>query len=615
MRRLFIAMLLLVSVACGVDTPDNKKFSTSTSLIEVGDIGGEFNIDYRLHEYVGAIMPAASTDAEWITSIDNTAKGKISFRVLPNYGTATREATITLRYINTDVEPQVVVRQAGLSADKLTIELKSVEYAECSVEVTPSDKSMPYIVMMAEKSYFINSGITNAEELVYADQMFFKSYVNDTTLEEFLLESGFVMHGTNSKRWQNLSPAKEYVIYAYGLYTSGDTYERITPVYHTIIPKRLPERSMQSFAVEFVAEGPEVAISVAPDVWDGYYVVQLVEDSEVGYIEEGMPFTAQHEEQVAEAFFYIADHLYYFEEMSAEEIMQQLGYKGEASFSKTLKANHRYMALIYAIASDDGDVPMVVSTPQVEYFTTGTVERSDMTFEVTFSNILPRSVDVKIVPSTDETYSAVMMYAQNLPEGDKQEQLEYVMQRYAPMEISGVYSEHIDQLPPATEFVIAVYGYYAGAATTDLFVYRFTTAADAEGENSIVRVNFSAYDVKEVAAIEPYYSSMAGYADYFLSMEVETLTPAPTLHYELYTKEQYDSYTHEDIRQSMLEYAYTSSPDWALCFYGTEYVLCGLAEDENGYVGPMYVSDPILFTKEQVSDAEVFVELYKEYVR
>jgi hypothetical protein len=44
-------------------------------------------------------------------------------------------------------------------------------------------------------------------------------------------------------------------------------------------------------------------------------------------------------------------------------------------------------------------------------------------------------------------------------------------------------------------------------------------------------------------------------------------------------------------------------------------VLCGLAEDENGYVGPMYVSDPILFTKEQVSDAEVFVELYKEYVR
>ncbi|MBQ5595089.1 MAG: hypothetical protein IIU78_05210, partial [Alistipes sp.] len=69
-----------------------------------------------------------------------------------------------------------------------------------------------------------------------------------------------------------------------------------------------------------------------------------------------------------------------------------------------------------------------------------------------------------------------------------------------------------------------------------------------------------------------------------------------------------------DIRDSMLEYAYTSSPDWALCSYGNEYVLCALAEDENGFVGEMYVSEPIMFTREQTSNAAIFVELYKEYV-
>ena len=42
--------------------------------------------------------------------------------------------------------------------------------------------------------------------------------------------------------------------------------------------------------------------------------------------------------------------------------------------------------------------------------------------------------------------------------------------------------------------------------------------------------------------------------------------------------------------------------------------MCGLAEDENGYVGEMYVSEPISFTSEQTSDAAIFVELYKEYV-
>lgn len=617
MRNIIWAVAALITlVSCSNEKPLNgdNSFSVTTSLIEVTDVGGTFEVEYQLKEYIDGMMPVAVTEAEWITDIDNSTKGVISFRALPNYDTTEREATIELRYVTTETKPQIVVRQAAAGSPKITIEITNIGYSECSVNITPLDNTMPYIVMMAEKAYFTSQGISDEESLVYADNTFFNSYLTDNTLEEFLNESGFAMYGTQSKRWQDLSPAKEYIIYAYGIYTSGDSYERITPVYHEVIDKRLPNRTAEHFNTTITTEGPEVTINVKPESWDGYYMVQFVEDSEAGYIEQGLPFTAEAEEQVAEAFFYIADHLCYFEGLTAEEAMQQLGHRGETTLHKTLNANHRYMVLIYAIASEDGDVPMVVSKPQVEYLSTGTVERSDMTFEVEFSNIRPRSVDIKIIPSTDETYTAVMMYAKNLPDGNKQEQLDYVMSKYAPLEISGVYREHIDQLPPDTEFVIAVYGYYAGAATTDLFIYRFSTAKDNEGQNRITNVNFSAYDLKEVAEIEPYYASMMGYADYFLSMDIETLSPAPTLHFELYTKAQYDSYTHEDIRESLLEYAYTSSPDWALCTYGNEYILCGLAEDENGYVGEMFVSEPIVFTKEQTSDASIFVELYKEWV-
>ena len=616
MRNIIWAVAALILFAsCSNDRPqvNDDDFSVTTSLIEVTDIGGTFKVEYQLKSYIEGMMPVAVTEAEWITDIDNSAKGVISFRVLPNYNSTERDAVVELRYIDTDTKPQIIVRQAAADEQKLTIEITNIGYSECSVNITPHDDTMPYIVMMAEKSYFTSQGISNEESLIYADQTFFNSYLTDNTLEEFLNESGFAMRGQQSKRWQDLSPAKEYIIYAYGIYTSGDDYERITPVYHKVIDKRLPNRTTEHFTATITADGPEVTFNIKPETWGGYYMVQLIEDSEAGYIEQGLPFTAECEEQVAEAFFYIADHLYYFEEKSADEIMQQLGHKGEASFHKTLNANHRYMALIYAIDSYQGDVPMVVSNPQIEYFSTGTVERSDMTFAVEFSNIRPRSVDVRIVPSNNETYTAVMMYAKNLPNGNKQEQLDYVMSKYAPLEISGIYQEHIDQLPPETEFVIALYGYYAGAATTDLFIYRFTTAKDGEGQNKIVKVNFSAYDMTEVVALEPYYSSMMGYADYFLSMEVETLMPSPTLHFELYTKSQFDSYNLEDIRNSLLEYAYTSSPDWALCTYGNEYVLCGLAEDENGYVGEMYVSDTICFTKEQTSDAAIFVELYKQW--
>lgn len=570
-------------------------------------------MEYNLPKYIGTMLPVVVCDTEWITDIDNSQKGKIHLRVLPNYSSEEREAIVELRYIETDTRPRVVIRQRGLSGDKLSIEISEVGYSECSVKITPSDNDIRYIAMMAEKRYFTEQGITDEETLLYSDRTLFESYT-DKSLEQFLEDSGIAMQGTQTKLWQDLSPAKEYVIYTYGIYVNGDNYDRITPVYYTTVSKRLPERSVQNFSATITAEGPEVSFDIMPGSWDGYYMVQLVEDSEAGYIEQGLPFTTLNEEQVAEAFFYISDHMYYFEGKSSEEIMQQLGYKGQASFHKTLNANHRYMALIYAIAAEDDNIPMVVSQPQVEYFTTGTVERSDMTFDVEFTNIRPRSVDVSITPSKDETYTAVMMYASSLPEGDKEEQLDYVMSKYAPLELSGIYKEHIDQLPPDTEFIIAVCGYYAGAPTTDLFLYRFTTAKDGKGNNKIVEVRFSAYDMAEVAALEPYYASMMGYADYFLSMEVETLTPSTTLHYELYAKSQYDSYTHEEIRASLLEYAYTSSPDWALCNYGNEYVLCGLAEDENGYVGEMFVSEPIMFTKEQTSDAAIFVKLYEEYV-
>jgi hypothetical protein len=187
------------------------------------------------------------------------------------------------------------------------------------------------------------------------------------------------------------------------------------------------------------------------------------------------------------------------------------------------------------------------------------------------------------------------------------------MQKYAPFELTGIYREHISQLPPATEFILAIYGYYAGAATTDLFIYRFTTLEDGEGDNYITAVNTSAYDLAEVAALEPYYASFLGYADYFISIEVETSKPSPALHFDIFRSDVMEEYTEDEIREGLLEYSYSSSPDWALCTYGNEYVVCGLAEDENGYVGELFISEPIRFERTDVGDAAIFVELYSDY--
>lgn len=614
--RTLLSLLTIFTllVSCTESEESNSKFSVNITNLEVAAIGGYFEVCYSIADANG-INPVAVTDAEWIVDVDNSKQGVIGFRVLPNECSEPREAVVTLRHISTAETPQFVVKQSSAGEQYLSLELAKLDYSECEVTVTPHSDELTYVVRMAERSYLTQLNITTADELVEADyNSFISSFAGDISLEEFLTNSRLAVQGKQLRVWQDLSPAKEYVVYAYGIYLRGDSYERVTEVEYLLVDKRLPERAEVAFDAEVVAQGPEVAFTISPKGWEGYYVVQLVEDSEAGYVEQGMAFSERAEEQVAEAFFYVADHLYYFEEKSAEEIMQQLGYKGDVSFTKTLNANHRYMALIYAIASDSGNVPMVVSKPVVQYFSTGDVERSEMTFEVAFENIRPRSVDVTITPSVDESYTAVLMYARNLPEGDKEQQLDYVMSKYAPLELTGVYREHISQLPPATEFVLAVYGFYADAPTTDLFIYRFTTLEDGEGTNTITDIRCTAYDLVEVVELESYYASFLGYADYFISIEVDTAKPSPALHFDIFRSDVLEEYSESEIRESLLDYSYSSSPDWALCTYGNEYVICGLAEDENGYVGELFISEPITFTKVDVSKAQEFVELYKDYV-
>ena len=208
-RALWAVMLILLCTACKGDTPKlSSDFEASPSTVEISEEGGDVVIEYRLKEYVGSIMPVVTTTAEWITNIDNSTKGEISFRVAPNFSNESRETTLELRYVDIDTKPQIVVRQTGQSGEKLSIEITELGYSECSVMVTPENDSMSYIVMMAEKAYFTQSNITDEETLIAADYSLFLSYIVDGTIEEFVTKSGIAMQGANSKRWQDLSPAK-----------------------------------------------------------------------------------------------------------------------------------------------------------------------------------------------------------------------------------------------------------------------------------------------------------------------------------------------------------------------------------------------------------------------
>ena len=619
--KLFALCLLLVMLgtACthSNDTPlaTDREISLSQESLDITDDGAIVSLRYNITSPASGITPLALCDAAWVTDVEYPFDNIISFRVKPNPEATARETTMEVRYPGAKQPAKVVIRQAAATGDKLQFTTTALDYSSCSIEITPVNDKLQYIVMMAERDYLIANNIDSAEELVAHDNTLLYAYVGELgDMAEFLTSNGIARQGSQSRTWDNLSPATNYVIYGYGIEASRASFERVTPVSYIEIGERMPQRHDIGFDIDVAVSGPEVSVSVTPDGWDGYYVVQFVKDSEEGFIADGEPLDKSFADAVATSFFYLADNLYYYYEYSAEQIMEELGERGNTVINKTLHASHSYMIIVYAIASESGSVPMMVSEPVVEYLTTGSVELSNLGFDVSVSNIMPRSADIEIIPSNDtESYTAIILPADYLPDGDNDTQRDYIVSNYAPFELQGRYFEVVTGLTPDTEYVICLYGIYAESPTTELFTHTFRTNAEGEGTNRIVDVSFTAYDLREVIAIEDYYATLMGYGDYFLSMEVSTARPTHRVHFSLYNAAQVEEYGLDAVRADLLDYSYTSTFDWALCTYGTEYIICGLAEDEHGNVGEMYVSDIITIEPGQTGDAREFVERYADY--
>lgn len=589
--------------------------SFSDTTIEASDNGGEYAISYELQDALEGFDLVVTSDEPWIRDIDVDGE-EITLRVLGNPLYTSREATLTVKYPTWSQDESITVRQEGVKSEKLTLTLTDSDYSTCEVNIAPHDDQMYYIVMVAEKAYFVEKGISTAEELVRHDIDYFVANMSDApSLDAFLVDSYIALQGTNKRMWENLSPAKEYIIYAYGVELGDMDYMQVTPVYHIALPKRLPELQSVEFDINITSDGPEVEFDIEPIAWDGYYMVQVIRDDQTGYIAQGDPRDEAFEEAVATSFFYVSDNLYYYYEYSAERILEEMGHKGHSTYSQTLDANHRYMAIVYAIASErEGSVPVMVSKPIVEYFATGDVVMSDMTFDITISNIRPRAAEITITPSTnDEAYTAVVLYARNMPDGTNGEQLRYIHEHYSPFEVRGSYSETVSSLKPDTEFIVAVYGIYAGAPTTDLYYKTFKTTKEGAGSNLITAIEWKAYDLEEVLTLDSYYESMYGFGDYFLSVDIHTLQPTERVYFDIFRTSHIEENGEKWVKESLMDYSYHTLFDWGLCSYNNEYVVCGYAEDADGNIGELFTSAPIVVQRGETGDAAEFIERYAEY--
>ena len=98
-------------------------------------------------------------------------------------------------------------------------------------------------------------------------------------LKEYMQRANILFQGTKRIQWNSVLPGKKSVLYVYGVQFTEDgaSYEATTAVAWDVIEPEYAPLQDVSFALDVEVDGAEIELSIAPENWDGYYVVKIVD--------------------------------------------------------------------------------------------------------------------------------------------------------------------------------------------------------------------------------------------------------------------------------------------------------------------------------------------------
>lgn len=126
-RILFVFTVFVCSMFAACETDSYKDLSsddsycglkvTTSSEVSVGCGSVIGFINYTLENTVEGEAVSATADVEWVTELDCSMYGKVTYHIARNESSESRVATITLSY--DDASCDVVVTQAGVAPDTI----------------------------------------------------------------------------------------------------------------------------------------------------------------------------------------------------------------------------------------------------------------------------------------------------------------------------------------------------------------------------------------------------------------------------------------------------------------------------------------------------------------
>lgn len=349
--------------------------------------------------------PQTSGYPEWITRCEaDSQMSAIEMEIDPNPSDEQRTAEITVTYDGKEYKFGVIQDKKESSDEPSEDKTIQIEILEAStmrllMKCTPSDASMAYLAMAAEKEYL--SQFTTDEELFQDDMKYLENLAKKQgiTFEE-LLE--FLKY-TGTQEIEMNAPAADIAYYAYA-YGITDDNTLMTEI----------------FKKEFIVESPGVTegCKFEYDVTVDAYIADVTiipSDNESRYfsnvlLEEALAkYGNTIEEQIQSQISFMLTHYLEEFEITPEQFLEDYGHVGQYHSTHTLEPLAKY--IVYAVIFDkNGFITSEISSTSFE-----TTRRDPTDFDVEF--------DIQALTKTEATISATpsddtVLYYWNIEKGN-----------------------------------------------------------------------------------------------------------------------------------------------------------------------------------------------------
>lgn len=368
MFSVLLGVIALVFTGCEKAPKGETVITLDTYELNIDGGGGDIPLYYFITNPVkGGEFEAISTES-WVTLKEVTDK-TIVLHVETSDVSEERFAMVTIKYPGAE-SAKVMVLQDKQLLNKYSFDVSNVTYKSCTVKYKPLDKNRPYMANIIDAEYFKQSGVGQDQAFVDKEM---ESYLalaqrNNMTLEELMgrVSPKLIYTGDAERQFVGMQPGATYVIYSYGIEFSGNSYQMTTPMHSTTVVLPMPEMYDVKFNINTRMSGTTATISIDPGDWSGYYSVQIAPDDSLHYIEPGTQLNEGAIKNLANKFYTAARNVMK-NGSSAEQYLRANCYTGFRSLDVQLQAGKKYMVIVFAVESKDGEVPVMRSMPTIHY--------------------------------------------------------------------------------------------------------------------------------------------------------------------------------------------------------------------------------------------------------